>query len=108
MKLVDLEHFNSTDLSVAAQMERVKAAAPQIFVAWGTGTPEGTLLRGVADAGSTFRSTRPRRTPTYAQMRAYANYHAEAAALPGLSVYRARPEPARLDPRRGERVLRDV
>jgi branched-chain amino acid transport system substrate-binding protein len=51
MDLVAREHFNTTDISVGAQMARIKAANPQAIVMWATGTGFGTLLHGYHDAG---------------------------------------------------------
>jgi branched-chain amino acid transport system substrate-binding protein len=45
------EHFNVTDLSVQAQIERIKATNPQVLIAWTTGTPFATILRAVNDSG---------------------------------------------------------
>src|SRR6185437_9026225 len=39
VKVVAREHFNTTDVSVAAQIENIKAAKPQAFIAWSTGAP---------------------------------------------------------------------
>ncbi len=49
--VVAREHFNPTDLSVAAQVARIKAAAPQLIIAWTSGIPFGTVLHGIKDAG---------------------------------------------------------
>jgi branched-chain amino acid transport system substrate-binding protein len=51
IKLVGREHFSNSDVTVAAQLARLKAAAPQAILAWGTGTPIGMVLRGANDAG---------------------------------------------------------
>jgi branched-chain amino acid transport system substrate-binding protein len=51
LSLVIQEHFNPTDVTVSAQMSRIQAAHPDAIVAWSTGTPFGTLLRGISDAG---------------------------------------------------------
>jgi branched-chain amino acid transport system substrate-binding protein len=51
MTVVAEEHFNPTDQSVAAQVARIKAANPQALLIWAPGTPFGTALRGVKDAG---------------------------------------------------------
>jgi branched-chain amino acid transport system substrate-binding protein len=51
IKLVAREHFNPTDLSVAAQIARIKAAKPDVLITYTSGTPFGTVLRGIADAG---------------------------------------------------------
>jgi branched-chain amino acid transport system substrate-binding protein len=51
MSIVERVHYNPTDVSVAAQIERVRAAQPQAVIAWTTGTPVGTVLKGLAQAG---------------------------------------------------------
>jgi branched-chain amino acid transport system substrate-binding protein len=51
VKLVAREHFNTTDLSVAAQMARIKAAKPDLLVTFVTGAAFGTVLHAVADSG---------------------------------------------------------
>jgi branched-chain amino acid transport system substrate-binding protein len=49
--LVADERFGIGDVSVAAQMSRIKAANAQALIAWTTGTPFGTVLHGVSDLG---------------------------------------------------------
>jgi branched-chain amino acid transport system substrate-binding protein len=51
MQLVAKEHFAATDISVAAQLARIKAADPQALLSWCAGTPLGTVLRGAHEAG---------------------------------------------------------
>jgi branched-chain amino acid transport system substrate-binding protein len=51
LEVVDREHFATSDLSVAAQMSKIKAANPQALIAWAAGTPAGTLLHAAFDAG---------------------------------------------------------
>lgn len=53
VELVAREHFATTDLSVTAQITRIKAAAPQMAIAWTAGTAFGTLLQGFHDVGVT-------------------------------------------------------
>lgn len=48
---VDRETFGVTDVSVSAQVARLKAANPQAIYSSATGTPFGTLLHGLHDAG---------------------------------------------------------
>ncbi len=60
VQLVAQEHFSPADLSVSAQLARIKAANPDVLIAWGTGTPAGTLFRAEHDAGidlPTYTST---------------------------------------------------
>jgi branched-chain amino acid transport system substrate-binding protein len=59
-QIVAREHFSPQDLSVSAQLARIKAANPDVLIAWGTGTPAGTLFRAEHDAGidlPTYTST---------------------------------------------------
>jgi branched-chain amino acid transport system substrate-binding protein len=51
IEIVAWEHMNVTDVSVAAQLARIKAANPQAFLAMAVGTPLGTIMRGVNDIG---------------------------------------------------------
>ena len=54
MQLVSTEHYGPTDISVAAQISRIKAAGAEAVVVWVTGTPFGTALKGAQDAGLTI------------------------------------------------------
>ncbi|HEY5350007.1 MAG TPA: ABC transporter substrate-binding protein, partial [Candidatus Lustribacter sp.] len=51
MQLVDREHFNNTDISVAAQVAKLKAAAPNVLLTYCVGPCFGTLLKAISDAG---------------------------------------------------------
>jgi branched-chain amino acid transport system substrate-binding protein len=53
LSIVAMEHFNAADVSVTAQLARIKAANPQVVVVWTPGTPFGTALRGLNDLGMT-------------------------------------------------------
>jgi branched-chain amino acid transport system substrate-binding protein len=51
MTVVDREHFNISDLSVEAQMAKIKAANPDAIVTWASGAPMGTIVHGISDSG---------------------------------------------------------
>lgn len=51
LRLVADERFNPTDVSVAAQLARIKAAQPQALIVKATGAAFGTVLRAVHDSG---------------------------------------------------------
>jgi branched-chain amino acid transport system substrate-binding protein len=51
LSLILQEHFNPNDVTVSAQIARIQGAHPDAIVAWSTGTPFGTLLHGINDAG---------------------------------------------------------
>ena len=74
LTLVDREHFGGADLSVSAQMARIKAAAPQALVTFATGTPLGTLLHGYHDAGLDIPVTASGGNMIYEQMAQYAAF----------------------------------
>jgi branched-chain amino acid transport system substrate-binding protein len=54
MKLVAREHYNSNDVTVSAQLSRIKATDPQAVIAWGNGGQFGLLTLGLRDAGMTL------------------------------------------------------
>lgn len=51
MRVIDREQFALSDISMAAQGARIKAAAPQAVFAYPNGSEFGTALHGLADAG---------------------------------------------------------
>lgn len=51
MQVVANEHFAPGDLTVSAQMSRIKASGAQAIDAWVTGTPFATALHGIQDGG---------------------------------------------------------
>jgi branched-chain amino acid transport system substrate-binding protein len=48
---VTAEHFNPSDVSVAAQIARIKESGAQAILAWTTGAPAATVLRGMIQDG---------------------------------------------------------
>jgi branched-chain amino acid transport system substrate-binding protein len=71
VQVVAREHFNATDINVAAQMSRIKAANPNVVITWATGSPLGTLLRGVRDAGIDLPLGTSAGNLTYAEMKQF-------------------------------------
>jgi branched-chain amino acid transport system substrate-binding protein len=49
LSLVATEHFTPGDISISAQIARLKASGAQYVIAWVTGTPFGTVLKGAGD-----------------------------------------------------------
>lgn len=49
MQTVAREHFSTSDLSVQAQIARIKAAKPETLIVWTAGTGLGVALHGVHD-----------------------------------------------------------
>lgn len=51
INLVSRGHFNPTALNVSAQMSEIRSAQPDVVIAWASGAPTATLLKGYAQAG---------------------------------------------------------
>lgn len=51
VSIVDREHFNTNDLTVGAQIARIKASGAEAAILWTVGTPFGTLLREAVAGG---------------------------------------------------------
>jgi len=49
--IVAREHFSIGDISIAAQVTRIRNANPDAVLAWVTGSPLGTVLQALRDAG---------------------------------------------------------
>lgn len=79
------EHFNVTDLSVQAQIERIKSANPQVLIAWTTGTPFATILRAVNDAGLQIPVYTNAGNLTYGQMAQYHDFLPKELYFPAVA-----------------------
>jgi branched-chain amino acid transport system substrate-binding protein len=51
VQVVERQRFNTTDVSVSAQIERIKSANPQAFIAWTTGAPIATVFKAMLQIG---------------------------------------------------------
>jgi len=91
--VVERSKFNPTDVSVAAQMERIKAARPQALIAWSTGAQIATIFRGVIQAGLDLPMCVSNGNMTYAQMTQYSGFLPRQVYMPS-SLW-----PAGADPR---------
>ncbi len=84
-QLVDREHFNTSDLSVNAQLVRIKAANPQAVIEWTAGTSFATLLRGTKEVGIDVPIAGGNGNMTYAQMAQYAGFLPRILLFPAVS-----------------------
>ena len=84
MSLVAEEHFALSDVSVAAQVARVKAAKPQAMIVWTTGTPTATVLRGLHDAGIDIPVVLNAGNIVRSQLRDYAGFAPAALFFTGI------------------------
>lgn len=71
--VVTKEHFGIADISVSAQLERIRASGAQALIAWTSGTPFGTVLRGLQQAGLTIPVLASPSNLVYAQLNGYAS-----------------------------------
>ena len=74
IRILAREHFGITDISVSAQMARIKATDPDVLLTFTSGTPFGTLLRGIHDAGLSVPIYGSGGNYSYAQMQQYESF----------------------------------
>jgi branched-chain amino acid transport system substrate-binding protein len=85
LELVDVEHFNMSDVSISAQIEKTKASNPDVIVTYASGTGFTTLLRALRDAGisvpvlTAISNLDPASTKQYASLSAPTLYAASTA-----------------------------
>jgi branched-chain amino acid transport system substrate-binding protein len=84
VQLVADERFNPGDISVTAQVARIKSGNPQIVLALTTGTPLGSVLRGLRDGGVAVPVITNNPNMSYAQMAAYASFMPPELYFPTL------------------------
>ena len=85
MTAVDQEHFAPADISVSAQIERIRASGAQALIAWTSGTPFGTILRGLQQSGTTMPVLAAPSNLVYSQLDTYASIWPSGPVLiPGL------------------------
>ncbi len=82
MTVVDTAHFNTTDLSVAAQMAKIKTLGAQAMIAWSTGAPIATIFRGIQEVGLDIPVGTTDGNMTYAQMKQYKDFLPKQLYIP--------------------------
>jgi branched-chain amino acid transport system substrate-binding protein len=98
LSLVIQEHFNPTDVTVSAQIARIQSSHPDAIVAWSTGTPFGTLLRGITDAGIDIPVLGGNGNLTYPQLAQYKSFTPKQMYFPSPRFFArelVRPGPIR-------------
>jgi branched-chain amino acid transport system substrate-binding protein len=74
IEIVASPRFNQSDVSVAAQLERIKAANPQVLMAWTTGAPIATIFKGIVQADLSIPVVTTNGNQTFEQMEQYAAF----------------------------------
>ena len=79
MTMVEHPHFNTGDVSVAAQIERIKAAQPQAMIAWTTGAAIATIFKAMIQAGLDIPVVTTNGNQSFPQMSQYVSFLPAAA-----------------------------
>ena len=98
LKLVAREHFNPTDINVAAQIESIKASGAQAIVAGVTGTPAATVFKGMIQAGLDIPIAPTSGNEVFAQLDQWADFLPKGLVI-GSSVFPEHDGVWTLDPR---------
>ena len=98
VKLVEHQHFNPSDVSVAAQMERIKASGAEAVIAWSTGAPVATIFKGVIQADLDLPIAPSSGNQTFAQMAQYADFLPKQFVVPS-ALFPEHEGVLQLDPR---------
>lgn len=84
LTLVAREHFATSDVSVNAQMARIKAANPQVMIGWTAGTGFGVVLHGYHDVGLDVPVVGGNGNMIFAQLAQYAGFLPSELYFPGV------------------------
>lgn len=82
LQLVAAEHFNTTDVSVDAQISRIKAAQPQALIAWSTGNPIATVFKALAQSGLDIPVATTNGNMSHSQMEQYSSFLPKTLLIP--------------------------
>ena len=91
------EHFNPADVSVAAQMARIKGSGAQAIIAWTTGAPAATVFRSMAQQGIDLPVAPTSGNQTFAAMKQWQAFLPNQLIL-ASALYPAHPPSVKLDP----------
>jgi branched-chain amino acid transport system substrate-binding protein len=74
LRIVTAVQFNPADVSVAAQIQQIKSSDAQAVIVWTTGSPMGTVLKGIVQSGLDLPVGTTDANMTHAQMQQYAAF----------------------------------
>jgi branched-chain amino acid transport system substrate-binding protein len=98
VKVVEHQHFNPRDVSVTAQMERIKSSGAQALIAWTTGAPVATIFKGMIQSGLDIPVGTSSGNQTFAQMEQYAGFLPKTLLI-GSALFPEHTGIVTLDPR---------
>lgn len=85
VSIVDAEHFNPTEQTVAAQMTKIKASNPDVIVMWTSGQPFGTVTHAYTDAGMTVPAFTTNGNMSFTFMKQFNGFLPKNLYFPGLA-----------------------
>jgi branched-chain amino acid transport system substrate-binding protein len=91
------EHFTPSDVSVAAQMARIKGSGAQAIIAWTTGAPAATVFRGMAQEAVDLPVAPTSGNQTFAAMKQWQAFLPKHLIL-ASALYPPHPPGVKLDP----------
>jgi branched-chain amino acid transport system substrate-binding protein len=98
MQKVIQQHFAPTDISVSAQVEKIKASGAQALITWTTGAPAATVFKGMAQAGLDIPVAPTSGNQTFAAMAQWEGFLPKQLVLPS-ALYPEHEGVVKLDPR---------
>lgn len=87
MHVVAIERFAPSDISIAAQLARIRAADAQLILSYNSGAPFGIVVRGLRDAGIDLPVFTSPGNLSYVELKAY------GASLPRRLFFSSGPLP---------------
>ena len=98
VQLVERARFTIGDISVAAQMARIKAADPQALVAWSSGSAIANVFKGILQAGLDIPVATTNGNQVNVVMQRFADFLPKELYVP-TSLFPEHPPALALDPR---------
>jgi branched-chain amino acid transport system substrate-binding protein len=87
VSIVANERYNASDVSVVAQIARIKASGAQVMIAWTVGGPLATIFNGMQSAGLDVPVLATPGNMTYVQMKQYAAFLPKELYFPGSAAF---------------------
>jgi branched-chain amino acid transport system substrate-binding protein len=81
------EHYNASDVSVAAQIARIKASGAQALIAWTVGGPLATVFNAMQSTGLDIPVLATPGNMTYVQMKQYVSFLPKELYFPGSASF---------------------
>ena len=95
--LVERQHFNPTDISVTAQIERIKASGAQAIIAGVTGAPAATVFKAMVQSGLDIPVAPTSGNQSFPQMEQWADFLPKGLVM-GSALFPEHDGVLKLDP----------